>query len=121
MEENARINFVVNPALAPEFVQFRLNPSPVVYGTSARFELVHDRMQSEMEVRIDIFNLQGQVLWSRTSNETSDGALLSCEWDGTAQGGQPLPVGVYLARAYIVSDGVQSSTRTIKFVVINNK
>ena len=117
----ARINFVVNPALAPEFVQLRLNPSPVVYGTSARFELVHDRMQSEMEVRIDIFNLQGQVLWSRTSNETSDGALLSSEWDGTAQGGQPLPVGVYLARAYIVSDGVQSSTRTIKFVVINNK
>ena len=117
----ANLTFVVNPSLAPDFVQLRINPSPVLYGTSACFELTHNRPQSELEVRIDIFNFQGQVLWSKTNRELSDGLVLRCEWDGTAQGGQPLPTGVYLARAYIVSDAVESTTRTIKFVVINNK
>ncbi|MBR3615034.1 MAG: type IX secretion system sortase PorU [Bacteroidaceae bacterium] len=117
----ANLTFVVNPSLAPDFVQLRINPSPVLYGTSACFELTHNRPQSELEARIDIFNFQGQVLWSRTSRELADSLVLRCEWDGTAQGGQPLPTGVYLARAYIVSDGAESTTRTIKFVVINNK
>lgn len=117
----ARISFVVNPSLAPEFVKLSLNPSPVVYGTPASFELLHNRPQSELEVRIDIFNFQGQVLWSNVSKGVSDGLALRCVWDGTMQSGQPLPTGVYLARAYIVSDGAESSTRAIKFVVINNK
>ena len=117
----ATVTFVVNPSLAPEFVQLRLNPSPVVYGTPALFELSHNRPQSQLEVRIDIFNFQGQVLWTSTSKGVSDGNVMQCAWDGCAQGGQPLPTGVYLARAYIVSDGAESSTRTIKFVVINNK
>lgn len=117
----ARVSFVVNPSLAPDFVQLRINPSPVLYGTSACFELTHNRPQSELEVRVDIFNFQGQVLWSKRYSGLSDGIVVRCEWDGTAQGGQPLPTGVYLARAYIVSDGAESSTRTIKFVVINNK
>ena len=117
----ARVSFVVNPLLAPDFVQLRINPSPVLYGASACFELTHNRPQSEIEVRIDIFNFQGQVLWSKRSTGLSDGLVMRCEWDGTAQGGQPLPTGVYLARAYMLSDGVESSTRTIKFVVINNK
>ena len=117
----ARISFVVNPSLAPDFVQLKLNPSPVVYGTSAVFELYHNRPQSEIEARIDIFNFQGQILWSNSYRDVADGLVLHCPWDGTAQGGQPLPTGVYLARAYIVSGGVGSSTRTIKFVVVNNK
>lgn len=115
-----KLNFTVNASLAPDFVQLRLNPAPVVQGTSAVFELTHDRPQSGMEARIDVFNFQGQVLWSKTVAGVSDGLVLKCEWNGAAQGGQPLPTGVYLARAYIVSDGAESSTRTIKFVVVGN-
>lgn len=117
----ARADFVVNPSLAPDFVQLRLNPSPVVYGSSAFFELTHDCPLSELDVRIDIFNFQGQVLWSNVSRVVADSLVSRIAWDVTAAGGQPLPVGVYLARAYIVAGGVESSTRTIKFVVINNK
>lgn len=117
----AKLSFVVNPSLAPEFVQLRLNPSPVVYGNGATFELTHNRPQSELEVAIDIFNFQGQTLWSNTTKSMCDGLVYTCSWDGTAQGGQPLATGVYLARAYITVDGTESETRTIKIVVINNK
>ena len=117
----ARLSFVVNPSLAPDFVQLRLNPSPVVYGSNATFELTHNRPQSELEVTIDIFDFQGQTLWSNTTTAVCDGLVYTCNWDGTAQGGQPLATGVYLARAYIAVDGVESATRAIKIVVINNK
>lgn len=117
----ARLSFVVNPSLAPDFVQLRLNPSPVVYGSNATFELTHNRPQSELEVAIDIFDFQGQTLWSNTTTAVCDGLVYTCNWDGTAQGGQPLATGVYLARAYIAVDGVESATRAIKIVVINNK
>lgn len=117
----AKVSFVVNPDLAPEFVQLKVNPSPVVYGSGTTFELTHNRPQSELEVTIDIFNFQGQTLWSNTTKSMCDGLVYTCSWDGTAQGGQPLATGVYLARAYIAVDGSESETRTIKIVVINNK
>ena len=102
-------------------MQLKLNPSPVVYGNGATFELTHNRPQSELEVTVDIFNFQGQTLWSNTSKGICGNLVYTCDWDGTAQGGQPLTTGVYLARAYITVDGVESETRTIKIVVINNK
>ena len=116
----ATLTFVVEPSLAPDFVYLRVNPSPLRYGESARFELTHNRPHSELEVRVDIFDLQGKILWSRTDRQLSDSMVYSFEWDGRLHGGQPLTTGVYVARAYIVCDGTESVTRTIKLVVINN-
>lgn len=116
-----KTTFFVEPSLAPEFLELRLLSSPIVSGSPAKFILTHNRPLSELEVTVDIFNFQGQVLWSSTQHSQSEGAVCEYEWNGTAQGGQPLPTGVYLARAYIVSGGAVSSTKTIKLVVVNNK
>ena len=117
----AEVNFVVEPSLAPDFVQLKVNPSPVRYGRPVRFELTHDRPQSELQVRVDIFDFQGKILWSITEKAVSDGMVYCIDWDGRLAGGQPLATGVYLARAWICSDGKESATRVIKMVVINNK
>lgn len=117
----AEIHFFVEPSLAPDFVELRTEPSPLVSGMPATFVLVHDRPQSEVEVTIDIFNMQGQILWSNTESVVSDGMEYRYEWDCTAGGGQPLSTGVYLVRAYIASGGAVSSTKTGKIVVIDNK
>lgn len=116
-----QMSFVVNPSLAPDFVQLSINPSPVIAGSASFFELVHDRPQSRMDVTVEVFNYQGQVLWRETVTEVPESMLLRLEWDGTGQGGQPLPTGVYLARAHMVSGTSEAVTRTIKIVVINNK
>ena len=117
----AQVSFYVEPTLAPDFISFAVNPSPVVCGSPATFVVSHNRPQSEMEVTVDIFNLQGQLLWSKSENVVCDGSVYAMVWNGTLQGGQPLSTGVYLARAYIASGGSLSSSRTVKFVVINNK
>ena len=117
----ARITFNVDPALAPGCVELKVNPSPVISGSQATFTLVHDRPQSEMDVRIDVFNVQGQMVWTNTERAVCDGNTYSCSWNGTSQSGQPLSTGVYIVRAYMTEGGVTSSVKTGKFVVLNNK
>lgn len=117
----AKMTFYVEPTLAPDFVELKINPSPVVYGTSAKFILSHNRPQNEMEVTVDVFNMQGQILWSTSEKTICSGTVYECDWNVSMPGGQPLSAGVYLARAHIASGGNVSSTRVVKFVVINNK
>lgn len=117
----AKITFNVDPSLAPGFVELKVNPAPVIAGCEATFALVHDRPQSEIDVRIDVFNVQGQLMWSNSERAVCDGNLYSCAWNATAQGGQPLSTGVYIVRAYITEGGVTSAIKTGKFVVVNNK
>ena len=117
----AKLTFNVDPSLAPGFVELRVNPAPAIAGVPATFTLVHDRPQSEIDVRIDVFNVQGLLMWSNNEQLVCDGNTYSCAWNAVAQGGQPLSTGVYIVRAYITEGGVTSATRTVKFVVVNNK
>lgn len=117
----ATISFFVEPTLAPEFVSVKVNPSPVVVGGSSEFIIEHNRPQSELEVTIDVFDFQGQILWSNTQTAVCDGLEYRYMWNGTVNDGKPLPTGVYLARVYIATGGAVSSSKTIKIVVINNK
>ena len=117
----AEITFNVDPSIAPGFVELKVNPGPVIAGAPATFTLVHNRPQTEIDVRIDVFNVQGQLMWSNSERAVCDGNLYSCAWNATAQGGQPLSTGVYIVRAYITEGGVTSATKTEKFVVVNKK
>ena len=117
----AKITFLVVPSLAPDFVSLVVNPAPVVAGSPAEFVLTHNRPQCEMDVTLEIFNLQGQILWTNTERVVCDGVAYTCKWNGEAQGGQPLPAGVYLIRGYMATNGSEMSTKTGKIVVVNNK
>ena len=117
----AKMSFLVDPTLAPDFVELKMSSSPVIAGTSTAFVLSHDRPNCEISVRIDVFDVQGQLCWSNSETVVCGDNLYSCQWNGTAQGGQPLSTGVYVARAYMTESGVTSSVKTTKFVVINNK
>jgi hypothetical protein len=117
----ANLTFFVEPTLAPDFMELAVLGSPVVSGNPVKFVLTHNRPQSELEVTVDVFNMQGQILWSNTQKGVSGGFVYEYEWNGVAQGGQPLPAGVYLVRAYMANGGAVSSSRTIKIIVVNNK
>ena len=118
---SVKINFYVDPSLAPDFVELKVNPAPVIAGAPATFTLVHDRPHSEIDVRIDVFNVQGQLCWSNVETVVCDGNTYNCNWNGVAQGGQTLSTGVYVVRAYITEGGVMSTVKAGKFVVLNNK
>lgn len=115
------INFVVVPNLAPDFVDISVSPNPIRYGEQAHFVLLHDRPQSIIEVTLELFNYQGQKLWQSTERGVCDGTIYTFTWDVTAQGGQPMPTGVYFYRAQIASGGGKSQTKTRKIIILNNK
>ena len=117
----ARIAFNVDPSLAPGCVELKVTPAPVISGEVVTFALTHDRPQSEIEVRIDVASVQGQLIWSSNESVVCDGNVYNCSWDATTQAGRPLSTGVYVVTAYITEGGVTSSVKARKFVVVNNK
>lgn len=117
----ARITFVVEPGMLPEVMEFRIEGAPVVNGKSAELVIMHNRPQSEIEAVVELFSIQGQVLLKSSERVVCDGMEYRYSWNGTASGDRPLPTGIYVARAYVVSDKGMSEPKTLKFVVVNNK
>ena len=117
---SATITFVVEPGLLPE-VDFRIEGMPVVNGKVSEFVITHNRPQSELDVVIELFTLQGQMVWKNVETVVCDGMEYRCSWDGSAHGGSPLSTGVYVARAYVKSGDGVSESKNLKFVVVNNK
>ena len=116
-----KITFYVDPSLAPDLAELSVTPSPVVAGAPTKIRFTHNRVQSDIEVTVELFNFQGQILWRNTEHVLCGDNTYSLDWNGTAQGGQPLSTGVYLIKAYITEDGMVSSSKTGKIVVVNNK
>lgn len=118
---SARLTFNVDPSLASASVELKVTPAPVIAGSSATFVLTHDRPQKKIDVRFDVFSVQGQHVWSNSERVVCDGNVYTLRWNGTAQGGQPLSTGVYVVRVYITEDGIETAVKAAKFVVLNNK
>ena len=117
----ATVSFNVVPDLAPEFIELAATPNPVHRGESVTFALTHNRPQSEITVTLEVFNYQGQPLWSNTETTVCDGTTYTYTWNATGAAGQPLPTGIYLYRATISAAGSSQQTKTRKIIILNNK
>lgn len=117
----ANITFVVEPELLPEVVEFSIEGTPVINGKTSEFVIKHNRPQSEIEVVIELFSIQGQALWKNAERVVCDGMEYRYSWNGAISGDSPLATGVYVARAYVVSDNGISKPKSLKIVVVNNK
>lgn len=117
----AELSFVVVPNLAPDFTNITISPNPVQSGTTSYFVLTHDFPHSAVDVTIEVFNMQGQVVWSNTESAICDGNTYTYAWNVTSSGGAPVPTGVYLYRASMSSGGSSEVSKSGKFVVIDNK
>ena len=115
------LRFTVVKGLAPELVDVSVAPNPVRYGEKALFAVAHNRPHSELDITVEVFNLQGQLLWKHRESSGSGSALYTIEWNVTTSGGQPLPTGVYIYRATLSADGSTERTKSRKIIVLNNK
>ena len=115
------VDFTVESDLLPEVLDLKVLTRPVVGGMPNSFVITHNRPQSEIEVTLELFSIQGQLIWKNVENLASGSMEYSCSWDGVASGNAPLQTGVYLVRAYIRSDNGVSEPKNLKIVVINNK
>lgn len=115
------VEFEVEPSLLPEVLSLKASSLPFVCGESAEFVIMHNRPQSEIEVTIELFSVQGRMLWKNTERVVCDGMEYRYSWNGAISGGRPLPTGVFVARAYIASDNGVSEPKNLKVLVVNNK
>ena len=117
----ATITFVVEPGLLPEVVEFSVKGAPVMSGKTTELVITHNRPQSEIDVVVELFSVQGQMLWKNVERIVCDGMEYRYSWDGSVGGNRSLSTGIYVLRVYVISENAMSEPKNRKIVVVNNK
>lgn len=108
------IVFNVVEGLAPEIESLRCN-SPV--RETAIFTIVNDRPQSDLNVRLDVYDITGRRVWYMSDQLSSDTGTVSYTWDMSASASR-LNAGVYICKAHISTQGGDVTTKSCKFIVL---
>ena len=118
---SATVTFNVVHSLAPDFIELKVTPNPVHRGENMTFLLAHNRPQSEITVKLDLYSFSGEHLWTNSETTVCEANVYAYTWNMQCAGGQPLPTGVYIYRAEISSGNGGGETKTGKIIVLNNK
>ena len=104
---------VVENADAGEFnVACTQNPA----HTNAQFVITHNRMGSELKVRLDVYDLSGRQVWQQTDTATPVSDTMTIDWNLSVAGGSRLHTGLYLCRITL-NDG---HSKTVKLLIKSN-
>ena len=87
---------------------------------NVQIELIN-KMDLDIDIIIELFSMQGQKLSEIVEHSNSAERIHTCNWTVAAAGGQPLPTGLYIMKARIVSDNGDSKSVSRKFIVLSNK
>lgn len=110
----------VQQGAAPTIYDIYTDANPA--SVEANFYLVHDRPDMIMTVKVEIFNLMGQPVWSSESTGRSDMYTSTpVTWNLSDNAGRRVNRGIYLYRATITEiDGEQHVTKTSRIAVTGN-
>ena len=115
----AELTFNVVKGLEPLFFDVEATVNPATTTTS--FRILHDRIGSDMDVVLDVFDISGRHLWSHAENGVSTDNSYTIDWDLTVDGGRRLQTGVYLYRIRIASDGSSYASKAKKLIILTHK
>lgn len=110
------LTFNVVRSLQPRCIDVNVTNNPARTGTT--FIVNHDRVGSQLNVEIAIFDTSGRQLWKIEENGVITTGAYTKEWDLTTGNGK-LQTGVYLYRVRIDCDGSSSSSKAKKLIVVN--
>lgn len=110
------VEFFAKEGEAPKLYDVYTDTNPA--SVEANFYLSHDRPDTNVEVKIQIFNLLGQPIWTSVTSGRSDMYLTTpVTWDLTDNAGRRVGRGIYIYRASVIADGQESSTISHKIAV----
>ncbi|MDE5570670.1 MAG: type IX secretion system sortase PorU, partial [Prevotella sp.] len=115
----SELTFEVVKGLEPLFLDVECTPNPA--RTHTTFRIVHDRINAEMSVRLDVFDTSGRHLWSHTENGVSSDNTYTINWGLTVDGGRRLHTGLYLYRLSIGVDGSTYASKTNKLIIFTHQ
>ena len=112
---SASIDFFVNPDLAPRIFDIYSDANPAL--TQANFYVTHNRPDATLTVRIEVYDLNGKLLWdSQTTGRADMYASAPVTWNLTDRAGSKVTRGIYLYKTTVTTGG-QSSTMTKRIAV----
>ncbi len=97
------LNFKVSKEAKPELYEFYAMPNPA--ESHVQFMLVHNQPSSKLDIKIDVFNLSGGLVFTKDLVIYSDGNTTIYDWDLRDAGGRKLMKGLYLYRISVEADG----------------
>lgn len=111
------VDCFVKPNAQPTIYEVYTDANPAT--SEARFYLSHDRPDMMMTVKVEVYNLLGQPVWSGTETGRSDMFIsMPVTWDLTDAAGRRVNRGIYVYRAIITeSDGEQYVTKSSRIAV----
>lgn len=115
----AVLHFNVVKGLRPQLFNIGVTNNPA--RTSTTFIISHDRMESNMDVVIELFDAAGRQMWRHAESGVSATGNYTVDWDLSVDGGRPLQTGVYLYRVKVSSEGSNYVSKTKKLIVISNR
>ena len=115
----AVLHFNVVKGLRPQLFNIGVTNNPA--RTSTTFIISHDRMESNMDVVIELFDAAGRQMWRHAESGVSATGNYTVDWDLSVDGGRSLQTGVYLYRVKVSSEGSSYVSKTKKLIVISNR
>ena len=111
------LSFEVKNGIKPVIFDLRSDRNPV--REEVRFLLSHNRPESAVKARIQVYTQMGQCVWDQEMNGMSEfQTTLPITWDlRTASGERVLP-GIYIYRASVASDGQHYATKSKKLIIL---
>lgn len=110
------LDFEVVNGLKPGLFDLNCSTSPAKNNTT--FILTHDRPESELDIRIEVYDFSGRTLWVHEENGVSSDNYYYVDWDLTTNSGGRVSPGIYLFRASVSAGGSKESTKARKIVVL---
>ncbi len=110
------IDFEVVKGLRPRILDVTTTHSPAREHTT--FVLTHDRPETEVSVKVEVFDFSGRTLWALTEQATTPDNYYTADWNLCTSTGQPLASGIYLYRVTVTSASGKSTSRAHKLTIL---
>ena len=110
------VDFEVVKGLRPRILEVTTTHSPAREHTT--FMLTHDRPETEVTVKFEVFDFSGRTLWTLTEQATTPDNHYTADWGLCTSAGQPLASGVYLYRVTVTSASGKSTSRAKKLTIL---
>lgn len=112
----AQLNFNVVNGLNPDVYDVELVENPVT--SIAKFRIIHNRTGCSLDVKLDIFDMSGRMICSKSETGVASDNSYTMTWDLCSSDGGALSTGIYLYRVRMSCDGSGYTSKSKKMIVI---
>lgn len=112
------LQFEVQHGLAPQLFSVGTTTNPA--STSTTFLVNHDLMETDMELKIEVFDLVRRRVWVHTATQFASQSTATVNWNLTDISGNRLPPGLYIYRVSIASNGSKYVSKAQKLIIAYN-